>query len=211
VRLVVSLALATIGCNPIFGLDPLTGRTDADLTDADPIDGDLADADPTDADPTDAVPTDAVPTCSPVNGTNPGGARAMSAVGWTLEPQAAVQLGANRAIAGVARGGAALDGLIIRRAGAFTNDAWLIGGTGGDLLVGAASDATTMLAVGTSRTGLMASEPDRALLVVRADDRRAAGVPARPLQRQPERDRGRRVAGRLGRGRPPARDRRGAP
>jgi hypothetical protein len=99
-----------------------------------------------------------------VNGTNPGGARAMSAVGWTLEPQAAVQLGANRAIAGVARGGAALDGLIIRRAGAFTNDAWLIGGTGGDLLVGAASDATTMLAVGTSRTGLMASEPDRALL-----------------------------------------------
>jgi hypothetical protein len=38
VRLVVSLALATIGCNPIFGLDPLTGRTDADLTDADPID-----------------------------------------------------------------------------------------------------------------------------------------------------------------------------
>jgi hypothetical protein len=36
VRLVVSLALATIGCNPIFGLDPLTGRTDADLTDADP-------------------------------------------------------------------------------------------------------------------------------------------------------------------------------
>ena len=163
-RLVVSLALATIGCNPIFGLDPLTGRTDADLTDADPIDADLTDAVPTDAVPTDAVPTDAVPTCSPVNGTNPGGARAMSAVGWTLEPQAAVQLGANRAIAGVARGGAALDGLIIRRAGAFTNDAWLIGGTGGDLLVGAASDATTMLAVGTSRTGLMASEPDRALL-----------------------------------------------
>jgi hypothetical protein len=144
VRLVVSLALATVGCNPIFGLDPLTGRTDADLTDADP--------------------TDAVPTCGPAIGTNPGGARVMSAVGWTLEPQAAVQLGSNRALAGVARAVDALDGLIIRRTGATTNEAWRIGGTGGELLVSAASDGASMLAVGTSRTGVPVGEPDRALL-----------------------------------------------
>jgi hypothetical protein len=183
VRLVVSLALATIGCNPIFGLDPLTGRTDADLTDAVP---------------TDAVPTDAVPTCGPAIGTNPGGARVMSAVGWTLEPQAAVQLGSNRALAGVARAVDALDGLIIRRTGATTNEAWRIGGTGGELLVSAASDGASMLAVGTSRTGVAGRRARSRALDVPPSQRRAGLVsaPSTPPTTWPRpRSRPRRPAG----------------
>lgn len=146
-HLLVAGLVLTGGCSQVFGLDELTAPAATDAATDAAIDADR----------------DAGPTCVATSNPGPPGSRRLAHANGRLLVEGAAAVGDRLALAGVFDL-AGLDGLVVRRDGA-TAEAWTIGGLGGDQLLGAAGDGATMLAVGVSRTGLIATQPDRGLLV----------------------------------------------